>query len=57
MPVFDSVRNSVNNNVDKRIAFSAAVGVAGLGLVAFLARKSGISFFKTAANVATEGKK
>lgn len=64
MPIFDNVNNAVKNvtsGIDKNTAVSAAVGVAGLGVAAFAvrwaARKTGLSFLRTAANVATEGKK
>ncbi|WP_086931447.1 hypothetical protein [Agarilytica rhodophyticola] len=50
------VRQSVERNVDTKIAVSTAVGVAGMGLVAYLFHKSNVKALKKVADIATAKK-
>ncbi|WP_157209939.1 hypothetical protein [Marinimicrobium agarilyticum] len=43
-------------NFDGKVAFSSAMGAAGLGVVAFLAHKSKVKPLKQAADIATQRK-
>ncbi|WP_295797393.1 hypothetical protein [uncultured Microbulbifer sp.] len=57
MDPVNKAKSAVQDNFNGSIAFSAAVGIAGLMGVAFLLKKSGIAPLQTAANVATKGAK
>lgn len=49
------VQTAVSNNVDKKIVVSSAIGAALLGVVTFLAVKSGVKPIAKAARVAKNG--
>lgn len=51
------VKQSLKRNVDTRIVVSSAIGAALLGVVTFVAIKSGIKPLKTVAKVAKNGAK
>lgn len=57
MDAVNKAKSAVQNNFNTSIAFSAAAGVAALGLVAFALKKTGVKPLATAANVATKGSK
>lgn len=50
-----SVDRAVRENVDKRIVISSAIGAGLLGVVMFVAVKSGVKPLATAAKVAKKG--
>lgn len=43
-------------NFDQKVALSAGIGAAGLGLVAYLLNKSNVQALKAAADIATAKK-
>ncbi|WP_444884856.1 hypothetical protein [Microbulbifer sp. PSTR4-B] len=53
----NSVDRAVRDNVDKKIVISSAIGAALLGVVTFVAVKTGIKPLAKAARVAKNGSK
>ncbi|WNZ54158.1 hypothetical protein [Microbulbifer sp. VVAC002] len=53
----NSVDRAVRDNVDKKIVISSAIGAALLGVVTFVAVKTGIKPLAKAAKVAKNGSK
>ena len=51
------VTDTVRDNFDTRVALSSLVGVAGLGVVAFILHQSNVKALKQVANIATKGSK
>ncbi len=52
-----NVRQAADRNIDKKIVVSSAIGAALLGVVTFVAVKSGIKPIASAAKVAKNGAK
>lgn len=52
----NDVSRFFRQNFDQKVALSAAIGAAGLGLVAYLLNKSNVKALQTAAAIST-GKK
>lgn len=55
--MFDKAKMAVQNNVDKRIVVSTAIGVALFGVVAYGAIRSGIKPLQQVGKVAKGGAK
>lgn len=51
--MFRNLNRSIRRNFDGRVAFSAAVGTAGMGAVAYMMHRSNVKALKKVANVAS----